>query len=295
MKQVKLGIWTLAAALLLQLSSVNAQELPQPSQMQVLKQRVGLTDVTAIYSRPGVKDRKIWGELVPYGDMWRTGANGATHIVFGDDVKLNGNEMGAGDYAFFIIPKEEGKWTIVVNGNPETWGTNGYDKTLDIVRFEVEPEDLNHHVEWMTVDFTDLTANSATISLSWEKKRVSFKMEVNTDEKAMANIRAALKGATGDDAWKIYRDAASYTAESNDHLGEGLSWIETSIQMKDTWYSHWVKADILAAQGQADQAIDSAKKAIKMGQAAAKKDGKEFNYETRIMKDIEEWKAAAKG
>lgn len=140
-----------------------------------VSQTIGVTEVTVSYGRPGVKGRTIWGELVPYGEVWRTGANEATTISFSKDVTIEGEPLPAGTYALFTIPKE-GEWTIVFSKNAQQWGAFDYDAKQDALRVKVKPQPASPQ-EWMSFSFEDLSANGAAAVLRWEKLAVPFKIE----------------------------------------------------------------------------------------------------------------------
>ena len=266
-----------------------AQELPQPSPAAKVEQRVGLTDITIEYSRPGVKGREIWGSLVPYDKMWRTGANKATAITFSDDVSIADKKIEAGSYALFTIPGKE-EWEIILNSETESWGTGNYDPEKTVHQFKVKPT-TGPMVERMRFTVENIAVNSADIVLAWEKLRVSFKVMVDVEAKAWANIMKAIEESDEDEKWKVYRNGANYLIENKKELAKAKQWIDKYIELKsDSWYSYWVQADAFAALGDNKNAIKSAKKAIKLGEEQAKEDGKEFAYKDRLETAIEGWK-----
>jgi hypothetical protein len=150
---------------------------PAASPACTLKQRVGLTDIEIVYSRPGVKNRKIFGGLVPYGEVWRTGANAATQISFSKPVKLNGADVPAGTYSLFTIPGET-EWTVILNKTVKQWGAFKYDEKADFVRVKATPVTLAEPVETFTIDINDIRDDSATLNLIWDKTRVPVKLTV---------------------------------------------------------------------------------------------------------------------
>ena len=159
------------------LAQAPKPETPAASPACTLKQRVGLTDIEIVYSRPGVKGRQIFGGLVPYDKVWRTGANQATKITFGAPVTLNGAEVPAGTYALMTIPGEK-EWTIIVNKTAAQWGAYRYDEKADLVRVKATPAALAESVETFTIDINDIHDDSATLNLIWEKTRVPVKLSV---------------------------------------------------------------------------------------------------------------------
>lgn len=252
-----------------------AQELPEPSPRSELEQRVGVTDITIDYSRPGVKDRQIFGGLVPYDKMWRTGANKATSIEFSNPVMIGGKEVPAGKYSLFTIPSKD-KWTVILNKKTELWGTNGYKKKHDLHRFKVEPEDLRNKRERMTFLVSDITRNSADIELEWADTRISFSVEIETDKHAMSNIENALSEVPGK-----YASSARYTLRANKHYEKGLEWANTSIQLDEGWYNNWIKGEILMRMERYEKAYEAMKQAKKLGDQA-----ESFFYEDKVKKQL---------
>jgi Protein of unknown function (DUF2911) len=263
-------------------------ELPRVSQKATVSQRIGLTDVTITYSRPGVKGRPIWGGLVPYNEVWRTGANEATTISVSDDVKINGQPLPAGSYSLHTIPGKD-SWTIIFNKVDKQWGSFKYDKSKDALRVDVKPQE-GPNVEWMTFSFPDVSGNSGTVELAWEKVRVPFHIEANTVAKAMANIRKTLSGDVKD--WSVPYDAADYAMNANlENKDEAMKWIDQSIALKETFWNLRLKADLLAAQGKTADAIATAEKAVKLADRDAKDEPGEV---AKTQKQITEWKSGAK-
>ncbi len=233
-------------------------QLPRVSPKAQVFQVVGLTQVTLTYSRPGVKGRKIWGGLVPYGRVWRTGANEATTIEFSDDVLLEGHRVKAGKYALFTIPDPR-EWTIILNSEWNQWGVMNRNPEKDVIRFKVQPQKGNH-VEWMRFTFEDLTPGSAKIVLAWEKLRIPFTIQVDVETKVVKNCESAIKTLKPGD-WRTPASCANYFAGIRKHLDKAMEWIELSISVKKEAFNQYVKSKILAAQGKYKEAIALAKKA----------------------------------
>lgn len=139
-------------------------------------QTVGFTDVEIIYSRPAVKERKIWGTLVPYGSVWRAGANEATKIIFSDDVKINGKKISKGEYSFFAIPAKD-EWVLIFNKDAEQWGAFSYNEAEDALRIKVKPVKEKEHIEWLTYSLNKISNTTAEVHLKWEKLKIPFKIE----------------------------------------------------------------------------------------------------------------------
>jgi hypothetical protein len=258
-------------------------KLPRPSPKTSVMQTVGLTDVTITHSRPGVKGRVIWGELVPYDKVWRTGANEATSITFSTDVKVNGHPLKAGTYSLHTIPTK-GEWTVIFNTQAEQWGSYAYNDSADALRIQVTPQ-AHEFTEWMQFSFPDLSAEKATVALDWEKLRVSFEIEVKTIDQALANARAAMAALEPDDDMTAFR-CASFAHLNNVAPGEATAWIDKSISIKETWLNLRLKADMMAKEGKLEDAIEFGERAIKVG----KKDGPPDEI-AKIEKQVTEWKA----
>ena len=280
----------IAALLLVVFTTANvmAQELPQPSPAAKVEQRIGLTDVTVVYSRPSVKGREIWGGLEKYDEVWRAGANANTLVTFSDDVKVEGKELKAGTYSFFITPTK-GDWKIMFNNVTDGWGTGKYDVKNDMLALTVKPE-AGVMKESLSYSFENLSKTTGNLVFAWEKITLTLKIEVDVDKKAWENVDKALAEATGEDKATIYRNAAKHTASTKLRLEEGLKWINESIKIKESWYSYWVKADVQHAAGDNKGAIASVKKAIELGESGAKESGKPFGYKERLEAVIADYK-----
>ena len=286
MKKITLLSTTLAFAVLIG-NSALAQELPQPSPAAKIEQRVGLTDLTVTYSRPSVKDRDIYGKLVPFDQVWRTGANAATTFETTDAIMIDGKKLDAGKYTVYTTPGKT-SWSVMFNKKQEGWGPADYDKSMDAVVVNVTPVKAEH-MENVYIGFDQVVNEKAMMVIHWEKMKVHVPITVDVKTKALANIQAALND--NPDA-KVYRNAARYTAQSGNFAARGLTWIDKSIEMDNSsWYSYWVKADVEAANGKYKEAVASAKMAIEKGEAKAKKDGGEFSYKGQLMEEITKWES----
>jgi tetratricopeptide (TPR) repeat protein len=248
-------------------SSLSAAEekfkFPDASQHATITQRVGLTDVTVDYSRPGIRGREIFGGLVPYGKVWRTGANASTKIKFSDAVKIGGKEVAAGEYSFFTIPDKE-EWTIILSKNTKLWGAYDYKEDTDAVRVAAKPETLSAPVESFTIAFDDLKDDGATIVLKWDKTRLPIELTTNTVEKVNAEITAALKDSKALDA-RFYYQAASFYYEHEKDLEQALKWVDQAIAKKSDAYSfYYKKAQIEVKLGHKEAAKAAAEKSIEL-------------------------------
>ncbi len=239
-------------------SFVNAQgfRTPRPSPDATVSQFVGITKITVDYSSPGVKGRKIWGELVPYGQVWRVGANEVTSITFSDPVKVNGNELPAGTYGIHIIPSID-EWEIIFSKDTKIDDPMNYDKNKDALRIKVKPVE-NPFTERMMFTITDMTENSANVNLTWEKLKVTFGVEVNTQE-------LVLKGARNAIDWGELNSAATYCLQNNVNLEEGFKWVRASELINENYWNQRIKAQYLAKMNKKDEAISVMEKAIDYG------------------------------
>jgi hypothetical protein len=259
--------------------TVVGQEIrtPRPSPDATVSQVVGVTEITIDYSSPGVKGRTIWGELVPYGEVWRTGANEVTSITFSDPVKVNGNDLAAGTYGIHMIPGES-EWEIIFSKDTEVDGSSAYDESKDALRIKVKPEE-HHFMERMTFLFADVTDNSVNVNLIWGKLMVSFMVEVNTQELFLSNARKEL-------SWAPTFQAAQYCLNSNINLEEALDWINASCLINEVYWNTRVKAQLQHKLGMKDEAIATMEKAIEYG---GKMDNAPFDFDN-MKKMLEDWK-----
>jgi len=254
-------------------------ELPRPSPFAKVSQDVGLTTITVDYSSPGVKGRKIWGGLVPYDKMWRTGANRATKITFSRDVTFAGKPVPAGTYALFTIPTKA-DWTVILNKRADQAGTGtGYKQEEDLLRVPVKPKAASMR-ERMTFLFSDFTDEKASLDLEWEKLRLSIPIGVATEKQALASINATL-----DDTWRVYANAARYMLENKKDYDAGLKYIDQSLSLKEDWFNVFIKAELLAAKGRYKEAYPLAEKAQGLGQKS-----ENFFLDAEVKKALADWK-----
>ena len=266
---------------------VQAQiETPQPSPLGEVEQMVGLTEIEIEYSRPGVKDRVIFGELVPYDVMWRTGANASTKISFSTDVEINNTTVPEGTYALYTIPGEK-EWTIILHKNLDYWGTGGdnYDEAEDQIRFKVSSNSAYPvKIETLTINITDIKDGSCNIELLWENTQVKFGVTVNYDEEVMAQIESAMTISS-----RTYYLAARYYLENDKDLDQALEWINKAIEMDEKYWVVRQKALILAKQGKYDEAIAAAERSKELA-----KEAKNDHYVELNDQSIAEWKKMKK-
>jgi hypothetical protein len=251
-------IATFCFALFCITANVNAQSItPQASTGQTIEQDFGLGKISLNYFRPNVKDRKIFGDLVPYGKVWRTGANTATTITFSEDVSMGGQKITAGKYGLFTIPGEK-EWTIILNKDAAQWGSYTYNEGEDVLRIKVKSFAVTTKVETFTIQFTNVKAGSLDLSISWENTGVIIPFTVDFDAKVMANIDAAMKTDK-----KPYFPAAMYYYENNKDLKKALEWATEAekADAKAPWFKVG-KARIQLKMGDKKGANATAKEAL---------------------------------
>lgn len=238
-------------------------EFPAPSPRAQLSQKVGLVEVKLDYSRPGVKDRQVFGNLVPYGALWRTGANAPTKITFSGEVKLEGQTVPAGTYSVVTIPGKD-EWTFILNKNLELRNTDGYEEKDDVVRLKVKPRGLQRPVESMTFDVNQLRDESAELTLAWEKTLVPVKISVDTNSVVMEQIKKEMFDGAEKSAG-TYGNAAFFYYNNGGDLEQALGWMEKAIEKNPSafYYVHR-KALILAKLGRKDEAIATARESMRM-------------------------------
>lgn len=236
-------------------------DFPAPSPGCTLKQRVGLTDIEIVYSRPSMKGRKIFSAdgLVPYGQVWRTGANNATKITFSKSVKLNGVNIPAGSYSIFTIPGEN-EWTIIINKTVGQSGTQ-YDEKADLVRFKTTSITLAEHIETFLIDFNDIRDESATINLIWDDTVVPIKLDVALVSELLPQIETAM---AAEGASKPYYQAAMFYYDHGQDLQKASKWIDAAIAQRDAHYMEYLKANILAKLGDKNGAIAASKRSTEL-------------------------------
>ncbi|HUR96711.1 MAG TPA: DUF2911 domain-containing protein [Pyrinomonadaceae bacterium] len=287
---------------------------PQPSQKASVTQTVGVTDVTIVYSRPGVRGRKIWGDwpvavtgeatlddsetrpanapIVPYGHIWRTGANNATQFTVTDDVLVNGQLLPAGTYSLHTIPNKD-EWTIIFNSVAEQGGSFDYDSKKDVLRVKTKPEVSDRLIEWLDFSLDPAKENSLVARINWEKVSVPFTIEVKDLPTVVLNkARTVVAGAKSDD-WQTPFQAANY-ARANKATDDAAKWyeqalraIDEQIKVKSSYQNLQRRANTLLNLGRRDEGITAAEKAVEAGKA-------EKVDTSALEKRIAELKAATK-
>jgi hypothetical protein len=311
MKTLRTYPFAAVALLLICAAAVQAQttlRLPRPSQKSSVMQTVGVTDISITYSRPGVKGRKIWGDppagaavgtatlddgrvrpsdapIVPYGHVWRTGANEATLFEVSDNVLINGQPLPAGRYSLHTIPTKD-EWTIIFNKDDGQWGSFAYDEKKDALRVKAKPEMVADNQEWLAFGIDPVGENAARVNIRWEKLTVPFTVEVkDVNTLAVAKARAALASAKPDD-WQMPLQAANYMLQNKLDLAEAMRLTEQSIKARENFNNLNLKARILAAEGKTAEAVAAGEKALQVGKAANANAQALANFE----KLVGEWK-----
>jgi len=259
----RLRMFSALLGLLIVASTAHAQsavlDLPRPSQHAIITQRIGITDITINYHRPMVNGRKIWDSLVPYGQVWRAGANENTTIAFSDPVTIEGKPLDKGTYGLHMIPAEN-EWTVIFSRNSTSWGSFTYNQAEDALRVNVKPQPTEPH-EALAYDFDQLTPNSAVVTMRWEKIAVPFKVGVDVNPIVAKSLHNQLRGLA-QYTWEGWDDAANYLLDNKVDLNEALSYEDKSIQNEERFDNLMTKSRILDALGRKDEAATTKNKAM---------------------------------
>ncbi len=284
MKKTILG-FMLSAALLVGAGSVQAQgiKMPAPSPSQKVEQAVGLATVSVDYSRPSMKGREIFGSLIPYGQLWRTGANASTKIKFTEDVTIEGNKIPAGEYSLYTIPNKD-EWTIIINKNTKLWGNDGYKQEEDQARFTAKTQKNPRKVESFTINFTNLKSDATDVELLWDDVIVPFTVKTDVDSKVMGQIQAQVVNNPNANPG-LYAAAANYYFETNRDLKQAHDWMTKANEKDAKFWNLHTQAKIEAKMKNYKAAIKTAEKSMAMAKAANNND-----YVNMNEKAIAEWK-----
>jgi hypothetical protein len=276
-------IFTVVLLFLAQSTFGQDLKVPTLSPQTEVTQEVGLSQVKLSYARPSAKGRKVFGDLVPFGEVWRTGANASTKLTFAEDVKIEGNSLKAGTYALYTIPGDK-EWTIIIHTNTRHRSLAGdvYKQAEDAFRFKVKPSKTSSHVETFTIEFSDFTTSSCKLMVSWENTQIKFLIEFDVDARVNEQVAALIKAPTGM-SHQNYFLAAEYYLHNNKDLTKADEWIVTALEKspKNARYG-LLRAKILAKAGKKDEAL----KVVAEANAWAK-ESKNANYteQTQIFWD----------
>ena len=233
-------------------------DLPRPSLAAKVSQTAGMTEISLEYSSPAVRGRQIFGGVVPFGEVWRTGANSCTKITFSKEVRIGNAPVPAGAYCLFTIPKKD-RWTFIVNKDATQWGAFSYKEALDVARVEVTPETLPAPRERMAFIFSGADDEGVKLDLEWDRTRASLPIQLLTDKQAQAAIQSFERGG-----WRPWNSAALWELSKKDYSA-GLRLVETSLRLAETPQNLWTKAQLLAGTGQTKEAHAVAQKALDLG------------------------------
>lgn len=247
-------------------SGVYAQDLKLPalSPTSKLTQEFSTSNIEISYSRPSMRGRKIFGELVAFGNVWRTGANSATKVKFGEDVTVGGQTVKAGEYALYTIPGAT-EWEIILNKGVGNWGNAGYDKADDVARFKIAPKALDKNVQTFTINIGNITYSSCNIELMWEKTKIIIPVKANNEERLSASIDKAINNPN-----IPYFQAANYYFETDQNLDKAIVYVDKALEANPKAFWMWsLKARIAQKMGKKDDAINAANKAMEVAKGSA--------------------------
>ena len=274
----------LVAACFGMLSSFAQINIPPLSPRSEIIQNVGFGTVRIDYSRPSMRGRVIFGDLVPFNELWRTGANECTTISFSENVFIDEKKVPAGKYSLFTIPSEK-RWTIILNRDYNLWGTNGYNSQKDLIRFDVVPELVAEHVETFTIIPGDITYATTKLIIEWENTRVSFLISTDADKQIVTKIQEKLRDPMVEVA-NIYFSSANYYLTTNRDLDQAMAWINKAIEINgEKSYYLSLKAKIYAEQDKYSRAIQFARQALE--QARIENDQYQIEVNEQLIK---KWK-----
>jgi hypothetical protein len=272
-------------------AALAAQDKPAPVRLTPLRvspactvsQEIGVSKLDLAFARPAVKGRKIWGGLVPYGEVWRAGANNATVITFSHAAKVAGKDVPAGPYGFFVIPGEK-SWTLILNRKAKQWGAYEYKKEDDFLRWEAMPQ-AGSHLEYLDYRVIPVDSGTAMVELGWEKLRVSFPVAFDTKGIYWSQLEDKLKLAPDTD-WVPWYQAAAYCQDQGIEAQKALAWIEKSLKAEEGYRNHETAARICRDAKRLPEAQAHLQKAIDLSRGKAPKE-----YTENLEKELVVWKA----
>jgi len=265
-------IFFLFAVTLSSMSFAQSLVTPQPSTPQTIKQNFGLSTIELSYSRPNAKGRVIFGDLVPFGNVWRTGANSATTLTFGEEVTIGDKKIAAGKYGLLSIPGKN-SWILIITKQLDVTSPSAYKAESDLVRVNVNPVAIANKVETFTMQFNNVKSSRCELNLQWENTSISLPISTDVDSKVMKQIENIM---TKDNL--PYYSAAMYYLESGKDLNQALSWFNKAVeQSPSAYYMHHQKANCLAKLGKKQEAIATATKSLELATAAKNPDYVKLN------------------
>jgi hypothetical protein len=253
----------------------KAQQLvtPQLSTAQTVKQTLGLSSIELSYSRPSVKGRKVFEtEVAPYGKVWRTGANSATTLTFGEEVQIAGTKIPAGKYGLLTIPNKD-EWTVIITKQLDVTSPVAYKQESDVVRYSAKPVRLTSTVETFTIQFANVTAGTTDLQIMWENTMVTLPITVDTDKKVMTQIDNLLNKDT-----RPYLTAAMYYVDNNKDLNQAVIWFDKAIEQNPkSFNAYYQKANALVKLGKKDEARKAANKSLELARDAKNENSIKLN------------------
>jgi hypothetical protein len=259
-----------------------AVELPRPSPAASVFEKIGTAKVTVSYSRPAVKGREIWGGLVPFGEVWRLGANDATTLEVTEAFKLAGRDLPAGAYALFAVPAKD-KWSIVVNSQAKQWGAYFRDPKKDLLSFDVVPS-AGPHQEWLEFRISPDSPRSVRVEMAWEKLRIAFPVEVDVNAIVWKNLDAA-RAASGPREYVDFYQSARFARETGERKSEAMGWLDEGMKRGESFWMDELKGDLLADEGKYAEAAPHLERSIE----ASKKAGAPDAWRDGAKKKLAEW------
>lgn len=256
---------------------MNAQDFQMPKSSPTAKvhQDFSTSFIEYEYSRPSAKGRAIFGDLVPYDQVWRTGANASTKVTFGEDVNIEGQDIKAGTYSLYAVPNKD-YWEIIFNSNVENWGTTGYKESEDVMQLKVKTENVPFEIETFTIDIDNITSNSCVLSLMWADVYVPINIKTDNRDRILKYLDKELQGEK-----PPYYQAASYYFDQNYELGKANTYVDKAIaENPKAFYMYWLKARILAKLDNKTAALSAAAKAADLAKGSAYENEYSNHYNT---------------
>ena len=261
-----------------------AIQLPQASPGVSVSHDIGISKVTLTYHRPAVKARNVWTDLVPPGKVWRLGANNATTLELSHAARINGNEIAAGKYALFAIPGEK-EWIFILNKKHAQWGAYFHDPKEDALRFSAKPEKSDFH-EWFDINLVPASDRALRAEISWERVRVPFTIEFETEKLVWNQIDSAISAAPADD-WETFHQAARYALTTGQRLDEAMKWIDRAM-VKESFWNYELKGLLLHKAGRTEEAIPLMEKAQELAKGKAPDE-----YVTGLQRTVAGWRPSS--